>query len=133
MRYNQLTEKKRKGYTGFELNRKSRQMLLAKFPPKFPDVYAEHVTYKFGVGEDAVPSEPKSAEIVGYVSDNSLEALVVAINGKTTRPDGKTFHITWSLDKSKGRKPVHSNNLIEADWEKIQPVPIRLHPKFFSF
>lgn len=131
MRYEQLTEAK-KGYTGFELDKKSRGSLLSKFPPKFSDVIAHHVTYKFGVGEDAVPSEPKSARIVGYASDDSLEAYVVEINGSITRPDGKVYHITWSLDRSKGRKPVHSNNLIASGWEPIQAVPVQLKPKFFS-
>ena len=132
MKFTQLTEK-RKGYTGFELDRKSRQRLLDQFPPKFPNVFAEHITYKFGVGEDAIPSNPKSAEIVGYAFDDSLEAFVVAINGKTTRPDGKVYHVTWSLDKSMGRKPVHSNNLVASGWKSMQAVPIKLSPKFFSF
>ena len=131
MRYTQLTEKK-KGYTGFELDRKSRQMLLDQLPPKFSDVIAHHITYKFGVGEEAIPANPNSAEIVGYASDDSLEAYVVAINGKTARPDGKTLHITWSLDRSKGRKPVQSNNLIAGGWQKIKPIPINVSPKFFS-
>lgn len=132
MRYNQLTEVK-KGYTGYELNRTSRQKLLKQFPPKFPDVYADHVTYKYNVGEEAVPSAPKSAKIVGYAEKNGLEAFVVEINGKKTRPDGRIFHITWSLDKSKGRKPVQSDNLIVSGWQPINHVPIKLTPKFFKF
>lgn len=132
MRYNQITENK-KGYTGFVLDHVSRQSLLTKFPPKFPNVIAEHVTYKFGVDESAVPPAPKTAEIVGYAYDDSLEAYVVSIDGSIHRPDGKIFHITWSLDKSKGRKPVQSNTVIESGWEKINPISITLIPKFFSF
>lgn len=131
MKYSQLVEKQ-KGYTGFELDKKSRRALLSQFPPQFPDVIAHHITYKFGVSEDAVPNQPKSAEIVGYARDDSLEAYVVAINGSITRPDGKVYHITWSLDRSRGRKPVQSNNLIASGWEKIAPVPIQVNPKFFT-
>ncbi|NJO61091.1 MAG: hypothetical protein HC836_23355 [Richelia sp. RM2_1_2] len=130
MRYKHLTEKR--GYTGFELPSKTRKILLSKLPPKHADVIAHHITYKFGVGEDSVPSVPKTAEIVGYASDDSLEAYVVAINGSTTRPDGKVYHVTWSLDKSKGRKPVQSNNLLANGWAKIEPIKIEVTPKFFT-
>ena len=47
MKYSQLVEKQ-KGYTGFELDKKSRRALLSQFPPQFPDVIAHHITYKFG-------------------------------------------------------------------------------------
>lgn len=130
MRYNNLFEKKT-GYTGFELDKKSRRQLLNQLPPKFADVMAHHITYKFGVSEDAIPAQPKTAEIVGYASDNSLEAYIVAINGSIVRPDGKTYHITWSLDRSKNRKPVQSNNVINNGWTKITPIPIDVYPKFF--
>lgn len=132
MRYNHLFEGKR-GYSGYAVSDTSRARLLSKLPPLFPDVYAHHVTYKFGVGEDEVPSHPTESEIVGYASDDSLEAYVVSIDGNIYRPDGKIYHVTWSLDKSAGRKPVQSNELIESGWKKIQPIPIDLIPKFFSF
>jgi len=50
-------------------------------------------------------------KVVGYVDDGEgLEALVVSVNGSTERPDGKIYHITWSLNE--GRKPVESNDLL---------------------
>src|SRR3546814_9902597 len=41
-----------------------------------------------------------------------LQALIVSIDGSTDRPDGSTYHITWSLDRSRGRKAVQSNDVI---------------------
>ena len=74
------------------------------------------------------------ATIVGHADDgDSLEAMVVRIDGCTDRPDGSVFHITWSLDKSKGRKPRESNDLLkERGWHRLDhPVPISLDPARF--
>ncbi|HVF36703.1 MAG TPA: hypothetical protein VNA29_02030 [Sphingomicrobium sp.] len=84
---------------------------------------------------EGTPLPPAAAsEIVGRADDgDSLECLVVTINGTTDRPDGSTFHITWSLDKAKGRKARESNDLIrQQGWEVIeQPLPVRLEPARF--
>lgn len=129
----QILEAK-KGYTGFELDAKQRRQLLGILIPKYADVIAHHITYKFGVGQEATPTAPKEAAIVGYANDPSgLEAYVVSINGSITRPDGKIFHVTWSLDKSKGKKPVQSNNLLAKGYESVAAIPLILNPKFFSF
>ena len=100
-------------YTAYVLSPSARAEVLKRFPPKFPDVIAHHVTRQFGVSGNAAYIEPAQVEVVAYVCDESLEALVVAVNGTINRPDGKVFHITLSLDKSKGRKPVDSNAVIK--------------------
>ena len=45
-------------------------------------------------------------------------------------PDGSTYHITWSLDRARGREPKQSNDVLrERGWERIgAPIPIRLTP-----
>jgi len=80
-----------------------------------------------------LPSELKDVKVIGHADDGiSLEALVVSINGSTQRSDGGTYHITWSLDREQGRKPVHSNGLIkEQGYERISPIQITAIPKFF--
>lgn len=117
--------------TGWKLDRADRAKLLERFVPEWPDVVADHVTLDAKARADA-PLPPESrAEIVGSVSDGAgLQALVVAIDGSTDRPDGSTYHITWSLDRRRGRKPVESNTVIaERGWERLEkPVPIRLAP-----
>lgn len=90
---------------------------------------ADHVT----LGRAGTAPEPwaVSAEIVGRSDDeDGVEALVVSIDGTTDRPDGSTYHITWSLDPHQGRKPRESNDVLRArGWTPLpQPIPIRLHP-----
>ncbi len=58
---------------------------------------------------------------------------MVTIDGTADRPDGSTFHITWSLDKSKGRSARESNDLLkERGWTTFeQPVPVKVEPARF--
>lgn len=135
---NKITEMRKTNlkdaYTAFELNEKDRNYLLSLFPPKYPDVIAHHITYQFGVPPDSdLPEQPKDIQVVGYADDGeSIEALVVEIDSKIKRPDGKIYHITWSLDRSKGRKPVHSNDLIlKHGYKKTRPIQIKATPKRF--
>lgn len=121
-------------YIAFELDNESRNQLFDRFPPKYPKVIAHHITYDFGVSSDSeLPEQPEKMEVVGYADDGeSIEALVVAINGDTTRSDGKVYHITWSLDPDQGRKPVHSNDLIASNkYQQVKPISIVAMPKLF--
>ena len=73
-----------------------------------------------------------SARIVGRADDGeSLECLVVKLDGTTDRPDGSTYHITWSLGP--GRKPIESNDVLrEYGWEPVNPpIPVELEPARF--
>ncbi|MDF2639942.1 MAG: hypothetical protein K0R64_2926 [Novosphingobium lindaniclasticum] len=121
--------------TGWKLDRNERAQLLERFPPIWPDVIADHVTLKAGASaNDPLPVQA-AAEIVGSVDDGEgLQALIVSIDGSTDRPDGSTYHITWSLDRSRDRKAVQSNDVIaERGWEPLPaPVPIHIEPARFS-
>ena len=111
---------------GWKLDRAERDALLARFPPRWPDADADHVTLRSGATD--VPPDA-TAEIVGHRDDGvGLEAMVVRLNGGTDRPDGSTFHITWSLDKAAGRRPVESNRVLrELGWTALdEAVPITL-------
>lgn len=115
------------GYTAYVLDDHSRQQLAKRFPPKFPQWIGHHITYEFGVpkGSPEQYGVSQTCKVVGYAEGDGIEALVVAIGGVTTRPDGKTFHITWSLDRSKGRKPVDSNKIIEQNgYTKVDPIVV---------
>jgi len=88
--------------------------MLALFPTAYPNVIAHHVTLTHGSGGDIAPPEAHFSAI-GMVDDCvGVQAIVVQVDGKHIRPDGRTFHITWSIDRTAGRKPVHSNDAIEA-------------------
>ena len=118
---------------GWKLDRSQREELLGRFPPRYRDAIADHVTLKSNSESDPVPDDVM-AEIVGRADDrDSLECMVVTVDGTTDRPDGSTFHITWSLDKSKGREARESNNLLkERGWSPLaEALPIKLEPARF--
>lgn len=115
---------------GWTLDRDDRVRLLQTFPPHWPDIIADHVTLHPGKPSDPLPA-PAKAEIVGHVDDGrGVEALVVRLDGTTDRPDGSTYHITWSLDRARGRRARESNDVIKAlGWTALrEPIPIRITP-----
>lgn len=120
------------GYTGFEISGEDRAKLARVFPPKFPDFIGHHVTWKFGVQEDSPLPSANSLRVVGYAADESLECLVVEVDGNIRRPDRGILHITWSLDRSAGRKPVDSNELLRSGYQAVRPINISAAPRFFK-
>lgn len=122
-----------KGYSGYRLNDDSRSKLAGIFPPKYSEFIGHHITERFGIRKsEANLPDTVDARVVGYAETDGLEALVVEINGTTQRPDGSTYHITWSLDRTKGFKPVHSNNLLKNGWQNMDPINIHVTPQFFE-
>lgn len=118
---------------GWKLDRQQRDELLRRFPPRYRDADADHVTLKTNAENEPLP-DPVDAAIVGHADDgDSLEAMVVTIDGKTGRPDGSVFHITWSLDEAKGRRARESNDLLKTrDWEALEKlIPVKLEPARF--
>ena len=115
--------------TGWRLDPDQRMELLQQFPPRFDNVVADHVTLESGAAERSPLPEPLHGEIIGQVSDGKgVEAMVVQIDGTTERPDGGTFHITWSL--ADGRQAGESNDVLAATgWEPFDlPMPVKLDP-----
>jgi hypothetical protein len=116
-------------YTGWLVDEADRAALLARFAPRYAIVVAHHVTLKFG-DEAAAPPAATVGQIVGEADDGAgVHALVVAIDGSPARPDGGTFHITWSL--AEGREARESNAVIaERGWRPVAPpIPVRLRPR----
>jgi hypothetical protein len=116
---------------GWLLAENDREKLLQHFPPKFEKTVAHHVTLKTDAEKDPLPAEVK-AQVVGRTDDESgVEAMVVAIDGTTDRPDGSTYHITWSLGD--GRRARESNDVIrDRGWQKLdEPIPVKLQPGRF--
>ena len=119
------------GFVGWALDRAERAALLKRFPPRYPQAVADHVTLKFGDRQAALPTET-SGEIVGVADDGAgVQAMVVRIGGTTDRPDGSTYHITWSLRP--GRRAKESNEVIARfGWRALDaPVPVRLEPSAY--
>lgn len=120
--------------TGWKLDRAERASLLVRFPPLFPDVVADHVTLRSGTDANTPLPLDQYGEIVGEIDDHEgVQALVVRIGGSTIRADDGVFHITWSLDRARGRGAKESNEVIaRLGWRPLaEPIPIRLHPARF--
>jgi hypothetical protein len=75
-----------------------------------------------------LPQAPHSARIIGRADDgNGVEAMVVALDGSSSRPDGGTWHVTWSLGE--GRKAKESNDVIAAyGWTAMDGPDLLLTP-----
>jgi hypothetical protein len=119
-------------YTGWLLPEADRAKLLGKFPPVYHDVLAHHVTLRMGEAELPTAS---TGVVVGQFDDGlGCQVLVVQIDSSTIRPDGETYHITWSLDRdTHNRKPFHSIGVLkEHGWEPVWPVYISLVPMVFK-
>lgn len=117
-------------YTGWTISDDERANLLAILPPSYPDVLAHHITHTFPATKETPLPVETTAEIIG-VADNGVgvQALVVSINGTTERPDGKIFHLTWSLDRASGFRPNDSNKVILDGWSELPLcVPITITP-----
>jgi len=119
--------------TGWKLPEVERELLIQRFPPKYENVVADHVTLRVGATPDTpLPNTPERSTVVGRADDEqSLECLVVEIDGTTDRPDGSTYHITWSLGP--GRRARESNDVLrDKGWDYIEaPIPVELKPARF--
>jgi len=119
--------------TGWKLPREERETLLGRFLPKYENVIADHVTLRVGAGPDTpLPRKPDSSRIVGRADDGeSLECLVVEMDGTRDRPDGSPYHITWSLGP--GRQARESNDVLrDQGWEHVPAaVDVELEPARF--
>lgn len=116
---------------GWQFDLEDRRQLLIRFPPVYPRVIADHVTLGKAPPDAPLPVET-SGKIVGQVDDDAgLQALIVTIGGTTGRPDGSTYHITWSLGDD--REAIQSNVVIaRLGWRSIpEPIAIRLIPARF--
>jgi len=120
---------------GWKLDRAERTALIDRFRPVYDHVDVDHVTLAARVGAGAPLPGETEGRIVGRADDGAgVEAMVVEIAGTTDRPDGSTYHITWSLDRAKGRRPVESNEVIrERGWTPLdEGVPVRLIPELWG-
>jgi hypothetical protein len=117
---------------GWKLDRGERDALLARFPPRYAKAVADHVTLRAHVAAAAALPPACVGTIVGHSDDGrGVEAMVVQVEGSSERPDGGTYHITWSL--APGRKAVESNDVIaKFRWQPVEPpVPVTLQPARF--
>ena len=118
--------------TGWKLSSDERLALLDRFPPRYENVIAHHVTLRVGATPETPLPRKAEARIVGRADDgDSLECLVVELDGSTDRPDGSTYHITWSLGPARRARDSHAV-LRDRGWEHTDaPIPVELEPARF--
>jgi hypothetical protein len=117
---------------GWLLAEEDRGKLLQQFAPKYDKTVAHHVTLSTGATASTPLPPQVKAQIVGRTDDEKgVEAMVVTIDGTVDRPDGATYHITWSLGT--GRRARESNDVLkDRGWQEFDhPVPITLEPGRF--
>jgi hypothetical protein len=116
---------------GWKLDRAERAALLERLPPRYEESVADHVTLETDAQSKPLPPEV-TASILGRADDTKgVEAMVVALDGTTDRPDGSTFHITWSLGP--GRRARESNDVIrDHGWIRFdRAIPVIITPARF--
>ena len=120
-------------YSAYVISSESRALIIKRHPALFPEQIAHHITHQFP--DQKRPPPVEEVKVVGYAKDISfgLECLVVSIDGNSERPSGGIYHITLSLDRSLGAKPVLSNRLLESGWERLEsPYRIEVEPTLLS-
>lgn len=114
---------------GWKLDQADRSRLLDRFPSRYAQTVADHVTLRFGTDRDTPLPTVTGGEVIGVTDDEAgVQALVVRIDGATERGDGSHFHLTWSLEP--GREARESNDVIAAHgWRPVEPpIAIRIEP-----
>jgi hypothetical protein len=115
-------------YSGWALTDPDRvlaQLAERGILPTFGDrVVCDHITYAYP-GHDAPPMAV--ARVVGVAADDRVQALVVDIDGTLMRPDGRVYHITYSL--APGAVPSESNDLLElGQWTAVPLFRVEVDP-----
>lgn len=119
----------RSKYLAFELTEASKMSLLELFRPSYSRVVCHHVTVELNLTESSLSllqHDLRDAElaVVGYRLGDGVETLVVAVNHNPTRPDGRVYHITLSLEP--GHNPKESNDLLaQQGWQTCIPVKVQ--------
>ena len=119
--------------TGWKLPAGRARALLQRFPPKYENVIADHVTLRVGATANTPLPRKPDARIVGRADDGKgLECLVVELDGTTDRPDGSTYHITWSLGRRpQARARATTCSATKAGSSVEAPLPVELEPARF--
>lgn len=104
-------------YAAYVLDDLSREKLLRRFPPKYPETVAHHVTHKYGATTADVPPAPGKITVAGYHDSGAIEVLTVLVDGcsfQATPGERRYYHITHSIDRAQGVAPKNSNDVLAA-------------------
>lgn len=120
-------KKKHPIYLGVFLDAASREKLLACVEPKHPKVFAEHLTLRFGIGEDMIPKDhligdKLTIECYGWAHDEKGQAVLCTNRGlEFLLAPEQIPHITISC--SDDTTPKYSSELL-ANKESVKPFAV---------
>lgn len=89
-------------YLAFVLSKESRNQLLAIYPKRWVKIVCHHVTFKYVIEESEVEQLQQIVNTVsmiqldGFFGGNGIDAFRVSVDGRNTRIDAKTYHLTFS-------------------------------------
>ena len=113
------------GYLAIILTEESQKLLLTKFPPSHPKIYAHHVTVVFKPTVEIYEKYEKylgskvDVRVYGYTKDEKGEAVVV----DTDILEDKRHHITISTNNT---PPFYSKTLVEKGYKDLtEPFMLR--------
>jgi hypothetical protein len=120
-------------YSGWLISESSIKKLKNMFVEVHPDFIGHHVTFMFGKDSELPPEAEIS--VIGQCITETIQCFVVEVNGKVARPDSSIYHLTWTIDRSKGAKPVDSNKaILENGFDHFNTsIKIRGTPKIFKY
>ena len=74
-----------------------RARLIEAYPPRFPDVFCDSITWAYRVEEDySFSTEVQECIVIGHHRAETHDALQLLLSNRPYRPDGKLLHITMS-------------------------------------
>jgi len=114
-------------YVGIFLTPEAKRKLLKDFPPKHPEVQADHVTLMFKPTPDQMEElrdrfrmgQTVPVKITGRAEDDKSQALTVELPGDFQERSKEQPHITVSV--AEGVSPIYSNELLRGGAESIEP------------
>lgn len=120
-------EDKTPPYVGVFLTPEARREILRDFPPRHPDVKADHVTLLFRPSKEQVDDLREQlgmgrrvpVRVTGVAEDGDAQALEVELPEEIARHAGRRPHVTVSVEE--GVEPVYSNELLGRGVRPVEP------------
>lgn len=118
---------KRDGFTGYEIPKEIKNIILNKFFNEFSEktgnaytFISHHITRRMPALDDYVINANPTINIVGHIQNDNIgvQLLICEVDGQIRRPDNNFYHITMALDncddstQKRGHKPKASDSNI---------------------
>jgi hypothetical protein len=103
---------------GWKLDRELREELLRRFPPRYPDTMADHVTLRTNAANEPLPG-PVEAAIIGRADDDdSLECMVATIDGGSIAPMARPSTSPGRWTNRRDARPAAMTCCVEGGWTR---------------